>query len=130
MDLKVRTGRRRQVIVLTDQINSLLPERFHGVAMIFALHSTVAITTANLDPGTDLDLLDALDLLIPDRPWRHPHDPLHAPDHLLASIIGPSVSLPVRVGRLLLGEWQQLVLVELAGPRERSLRLELVASQA
>lgn len=126
MNLAVRTQRSRQVIDMTDQLNALIPERFAGAALITVLHTTAAITTADLDPGTDLDLLDFLDLITPDRPWRHPHDPQHAPDHLLASIIGPSVMLPVAAGALVLGDWQRVVLVELAGPRPRSLNLTLL----
>ena len=126
MKLSIRTQFARQVIDLTDQINSLVPERFSGIAVITVLHTTAAVTTADLDPGTDQDLLDFLDLITPSRPWRHPHDPEHAPDHLLASIIGPSVSLPVRAGQLLVGTWQRAVLVELAGPRVRTLDLTLL----
>jgi secondary thiamine-phosphate synthase enzyme len=94
------------------------------------LHTTAAVTTADLDPGTDLDLLDALDSLIAPRPWRHPHDPEHAPDHLLASIIGPSVTVPVRAGRLVLGTWQRIILVEFTGPRQRRLVLTMLTSLA
>lgn len=126
MKLQVRTQFARQVIDLTDQVNTLIPERFTGVAVVTVLHTTAAVTTADLDPGTDQDFLDFLDLITPSRPWRHPHDPEHAPDHILASIIGPSVTLPVEAGRLVLGQWQRIVLVELAGPRPRSLNLTLL----
>lgn len=128
MDLTVKTQGQRQVIDLTDQIQSLIPARTTGLATLTVLHSTAAITTANLDPGTDRDLLDALELMIPVRPWRHPHDPEHAPDHLLASVIGPSASLPIQAGKLLTGTWQRLVLIELDGPKTRKLRLTVINS--
>jgi len=86
---------------------------------VFVQHTTAAITTADLDPGTDKDFLDFLAAITPDKHWRHPHDPAHAPDHLLASIIGPSISVPYKDGRLLLGTWQRIILVELDGPRDR-----------
>ncbi len=127
MKLSVRTQSPRQIIDLTSHVNSLLPDHANGAALLVALHTTVALTTADLDPGTDLDFLDFLDLITPNRPWRHPHDPEHAPDHLLASMIGPSVMLPVANGKLVLGQWQRLVLVELAGPRVRSLMLTCLA---
>jgi len=128
LDLSVRTQSKRQVIDLTDQIQSLIPARTTGLATLTVLHSAAAVTTANLDPGTDRDLLDALDLIIPIRPWRHPHDPEHASDHLLASLIGPSVSLPIQAGKLLTGTWQRLVLIELDGPKTRKLRLTITDS--
>ncbi|QQR52117.1 YjbQ family protein [bacterium] len=129
MKLSVRTQKPRQIIDLTDHVNSLLPDRSNGAALLTVLHTTVALTTADLDPGTDLDFLDFLDLITPNRPWRHPHDPEHAPDHFLASIIGPSVTLPVVAGKLVLGQWQRFVLVELSGPRIRHLDLTLLSSQ-
>lgn len=61
--------------------------------------------------------------MIPNNEWRHPHDPSHAPDHLLASIVGPSVAIPVRSGKLALGVWQHLVIIELDGPRQLSLNI-------
>ena len=110
---------KRQVIDITQRVADVLPYR-NGTATVFVQHTTAAITTADLDPGTDLDLLDALEGMIPDLKWRHPHDPAHAPDHLLASILGPAVTVPFQRGRLLLGIWQRIVLVELDGPRQRS----------
>jgi secondary thiamine-phosphate synthase enzyme len=128
LDLRVKTQRKRQVIDLTDQVQSLLPERSGGLVLLTVLHTTASVSTANLDPGTDLDLLDALDFMLPDRPWRHPHNPEHAPDHLLATIIGPSVVLPVTAGRLMMGTWQRIVLIEFDGPRERKLQLTFISS--
>lgn len=128
MNLTIKTRLSRQVIDVTDQINALIPERLTGLANVTVLHTTAALTTADLDPGTDLDFLDFLDLITPERPWRHPHDPQHAPDHLLSSIIGPSVTLPVQSGQLVLGKWQRIVLVELAGPRPRQLHLTVLAA--
>jgi secondary thiamine-phosphate synthase enzyme len=119
----VTTQRKRQIIDLTDRIESMLTAGSGGVAVINVLHTTAAVTTADLDPGTDLDLLDALEEIIPALPWRHPHNPQHAPDHLLASIVGPSVTLPVRGGRLSLGAWQRVILIEFDGPRTRDVEM-------
>ncbi len=80
-------------------------------------------TASALDPGTDLDLLDALRRLLPPLSYRHPHDPAHTPDHILASIIGPALVIPYARRQLLLGTWQRIILVELDGPRQRSIHL-------
>jgi secondary thiamine-phosphate synthase enzyme len=117
--LHITTHGKRQVIDLTDLLRPLLPASGEGLVTLQVQHTTAALTTADLDPGTDLDMLDFLESLVPKRQWRHPHDPAHAPDHLLASLIGPSVSLPYGHQAPLLGSWQRVVLVELAGPRER-----------
>ena len=116
--LNISTGEKRQIIDITDQVAKSI-EQVDGLVTVFVRHTTAAITMADLDPGTDLDFLDFLDSLVPEMAWRHPHDPPHAPDHLLASLIGPSVTIPYANGQLLLGTWQRIVLVELDGPRDR-----------
>jgi secondary thiamine-phosphate synthase enzyme len=118
--LTVATKQKRQVIDITEQISKHLPAG-EGMLTVFVAHTTAAITTADLDPGTDLDLLDALKALLPDLPWRHPHNPAHAPDHLLSSIVGPAVSVPFQNGQLSLGTWQRIILIEFDGPRERTI---------
>ena len=118
--LGIRTERNDQVLDITPMVERELEAR-EGVATVFVAHTTCGITTADLDPGTDLDILEAFRKLLPDIKYRHPHDPGHTPDHILASLIGPSVSLPVHDGRLVLGTWQRVILVELDGPRQRDL---------
>jgi len=87
-----------------------------GVCQLSLLHTTAALTTADLDPGTDLDMLDAFELMVPKLDYRHEHNPEHVPDHILSAMIGTSVSLMVESGLLLLGTWQRVVLIELDGP--------------
>jgi secondary thiamine-phosphate synthase enzyme len=124
--LKVATRRKDEVVDLTDRVAAVVrgdAEREGGVCVIFAAHTTCAITTADLDPGTDLDLLQALRTLLPPMTYRHPHDPSHAPDHILATLIGPSITVPYANRALLLGTWQRIVLVELDGPRQRTVHI-------
>lgn len=124
--LQVATKHKDEVVDLTERVAEYLRDaatRNSGACVIFAAHTTCAITTADLDPGTDLDLLQALRALLPPMSYRHPHDPGHAPDHILAALIGPSVTVPYAGQRLLLGTWQRIVLVELDGPRARTVHL-------
>lgn len=122
-DLHVKTARKSQVLDITDRIQAELPGHGSGGVLVFVAHTTCAITTADLDPGTDLDYMDALRHLLPDLTYRHPHDPEHTPDHILASVIGPSVMVPLDRGKLVLGTWQRIVLFEFDGPRERDVHL-------
>jgi secondary thiamine-phosphate synthase enzyme len=121
----VSTHKKDHVIDLTDTLERYLQEeqKADGLCSLFVAHTTCAITTADLDPGTDLDLLDALRYLLPQLAYRHPHDPEHTPDHLLASIIGPSLVVPFARHRLQLGTWQRVILVELDGPRQRTMHM-------
>jgi thiamine phosphate synthase YjbQ (UPF0047 family) len=54
-----------------------------------------ALATADLDPGTDLDMLDAFEHMVPKLSYRHSHNPMHVPDHILSTLIGTSVSMQV-----------------------------------
>ena len=121
----VSSRKKDQVIDITDIIEQHLHDEKNtaGLCSIFVAHTTCAITTADLDPGTDQDLLDALRRLLPRMNYRHPHDPSHTPDHILSSIIGPSLVVPYMQYQLVLGTWQRVILVELDGPRQRTLHL-------
>lgn len=125
MKLEIETHKKRQVVDITGQIEQHVPDG-SGLASIFIKHTTAALTTADLDPGTDEDLLDALTGMLPEVKWRHPHDPAHAPSHLLSSILGPQVTIPYNDGKLQQGTWQRLILVELDGPRSRQVELSII----
>lgn len=122
---QVATRGKEQVVDLTELVEAYLRDvtQPDGVCVVFAAHTTCALTTADLDPGTDLDLLQALRSMLPRQTYRHPHDPAHAPDHILSSLIGSSLALPYSNRRLMLGTWQRVVLIELDGPRQRTIHL-------
>lgn len=122
MELIIKTSKKRQVVDITDNVQNLLPE-FIGVVNVFVEHSTAAISTANLDPGTDLDLIAFTNSLIPEISWRHQHNPKHAPDHLLASLYGPSITVPFGDKKLILGTWQRIILIEFDGGKDRKITL-------
>lgn len=123
--IAVSTRKKDQIVDITDTVEAHLHEAHteSGICFVFAAHTTCALTTADLDPGTDLDLLDALRRLLPKMSYRHPHDPSHTPDHILSSLIGPSIAVPFANGQLLLGTWQRIILVELDGPRQRTVHI-------
>jgi len=123
--ITITTKKNDEIVDITETIEGHLREAptDNGLCSIFVSHTTCALTTADLDPGTDLDFLDALRRLLPDISYRHPHDPLHTPDHILSSIIGSAVVVPYRNRQLLLGTWQRIVLVELSGPRHRTMHI-------
>ena len=123
--LKIKTGKKREVLDITDEIESQLSGS--GLCHLLVLHTTAALTTADLDPGTDLDMLDAFEAMIPKLRYRHPHNPAHVPDHILSALLGTSLSLPFERGKLILGTWQRVVLIELDGPRPRELALSISA---
>lgn len=128
--LEINTRGKREVLDITERVEALLKKNYAvrtGICNLAVLHTTASLTTADLDPGTDLDMLDAFEHMVPKLAYRHPHNPSHVPDHILSAMIGTSLALPVESGRLLLGAWQRIVLLEFDGPRERSLVLTFTA---
>jgi secondary thiamine-phosphate synthase enzyme len=102
----------------------------HGLVTAFAIGSTVAVTTMEYEPGGVADLQSLLDRLIP-REGSYEHNRLnhdsnsHA--HLRAALIGPSETVPVVDGRMMLGTWQQLVLIDFDDrPRSRTVAVHVV----
>jgi len=125
--LNFKTRKKREVLDITDTIQEQLEKHrdTSGICNLLVLHTTAALTTADLDPGTDLDMLDAFDAMVPKLRYRHPHNPAHVPDHILSATIGTSLAMPFQKGELLLGTWQRIILIEFDGPREREVVVTL-----
>lgn len=129
---KFNTKKKKNIIDITEDVQNILATSQtakNGLCHVFTMHTTAAITTADLDPGTDLDMLDAFEKMVPKLNYRHPHNPSHVPDHIMSTVIGPGVIVPVSDGELLLGTWQRVILVELDGPRQRSVVVSFVKSE-
>lgn len=122
----VETKKTKDVVDITDRLNELLTRNNvkDGVMHLLLTHTTAGLTTADLDPGTDQDMIDAFDKIIPKMKYRHPHNPEHTPDHLLSSLIGTTLTLIVEDGHLVLGTWQRVVVVEFDGPRKREIVIQ------
>lgn len=125
----IPTIKKKNILDITNQVENLLDPQKTGLCHVFTTHTTAAITTADLDPGTDLDMLDAFEEMIPKLNYRHPHNPKHVPDHIMSTIIGPGVLVPVHHGKLVLGSWQRIVLVELDGPRDRQIAVTFIKGE-
>jgi secondary thiamine-phosphate synthase enzyme len=113
-ELTVATGR-RPVTDLTGEIRSFCQDHVDGLLSVFAPHATAGLAIMELGSGSERDLADLLQRLMPrDDRYRHSHgSPGHGADHLLPVLIGPSLTIPVAAGRPLLGTWQSVVLVDL-----------------
>src|SRR2546422_7702913 len=115
--LTIATRRDKQVLDITDRVEQYVAQSDvqTGLCNIFVTHTTAGITTGESIEGTDEDLMEVLERLIPEIKFRHEHDPSHAPDHMISSILGPSVTVPIRNGKLQLGTWQSVLFVECNG---------------
>lgn len=120
---QVKTTTLKEIVDLTPKLNRIIKEKNlqNGLCHVFLPHTTAALTTGEIGEGTEKDLLEVAEKIIPQIRFRHAHDPSHAWSHMAASLIGASLTLPVMDGELRVGTWQSVLLVELDGPRERQL---------
>ncbi|MBD8869607.1 secondary thiamine-phosphate synthase enzyme YjbQ [Nocardioides donggukensis] len=110
-----RTGGAECVLDLTDDVRAFVSGRGDGLVHVFVPHATAGVAILETGAGSDDDLLAALaDLLPADDRWRHRHgSPGHGRSHVLPALVPPYASVPVLDGRLALGTWQSICLVDL-----------------
>jgi secondary thiamine-phosphate synthase enzyme len=118
------------VLDITDQVEAVVSSSGvrDGLCQLFVRHTTACLTTGEAIEETDVDLMETLVAMIPKLKFRHHHDPAHAPDHMISSVVGATLGLPVREGRLALGTWQRVLLVECNGPRRREIEVTILGA--
>jgi secondary thiamine-phosphate synthase enzyme len=124
-----RTGDRDVVLDLTDDCRGFVSGRGDGLLHVFVPHATAGIAIMETGAGSDDDLLAALaDLLPADDRWRHAHGSRgHGRSHVMPALVPPYASVPVLGGRLALGTWQSICLVDLnVDNRDREVRLSFL----
>jgi secondary thiamine-phosphate synthase enzyme len=124
---------RRQVVDITDQVERFCTGRGDGLCSVFVPHATAGVALMETGSGSESDLVGALDRLLPrDDRYRHRHGaPGHGADHLLPVLVSPSLVLPVIGGRVTLGTWQRVVVVDTnADNPERQVRLSFIGDSS
>ena len=127
-ELQIQTTAKREMIDLTARVAEIVAraDLAEGLCSVYTPHATAAVVVnENDDPNVCVDVLDALDRLIPAGVWRHDRVDGNAASHIQATILGPGETIPVRAGKLALGTWQAIMLVELDGPRNRRVLVTL-----
>ena len=127
----VRTGGRFACADLTPAISQWLEGRGDGLCTVFIPHATAGVALFELGAGSDVDVERTVGELLPrdEGRWEHRHgSPGHGADHVLPLLVSPSVTIPVVGGRMTLGTWQSVVLVDpnVDNP-ERTVRLAFLA---
>lgn len=127
----ISTSRKSQVVDVTAACHSLIAEVESGIAVFNVLHTTAALIVGENDSDLFDDLVRvAEDLLSGLRPFRHGrHGNPNAEAHILSAFAGSSLTLPIENGKLVLGTWQRILLLELDGPKRRKLVCTIVAAR-
>jgi secondary thiamine-phosphate synthase enzyme len=112
--LNVHTGSRRGLFDLTPDCSRFVAGEGDAALLVFVPHATCGVVVVELGSGSDADLMDALDRILPrDDRWRHSHGSAgHGADHVLPLVASPSLVVPVVNGELQLGTWQSIALLD------------------
>ena len=127
--ITVRTGSRPVVRDITSEAADFVANRGDGLLHVFVPHATAGVAILETGAGSDDDLLTALDAVLPtDGRWRHRHgSPGHGRDHVVPAFVAPYATLPVLDGRIALGTWQSICLVDTNGDNAtRQVRLSFL----
>jgi secondary thiamine-phosphate synthase enzyme len=129
-EITVRTGRTRGIFDLTDQCADFVAALGDGLLNIYVPHATAGVLVMELGAGSEADVMETLDRLLPrDDRWNHRHGARgHGADHVLPLLTPPSVTVPVLQGRLALGTWQSIALLDPNADNDvRHVRLSFVS---
>ncbi|HDD66132.1 MAG TPA: YjbQ family protein [Nitrososphaeria archaeon] len=131
-EIGIKTAGEGDIVDITGLVEAVVRRSgiSDGVAHVFAIGSTAAISTMEYEPGLKRDLPEILERIAPkDLEYRH-HlrwGDYNGHSHVRATILGPSLSVPVRGGRLVLGTWQQIIFIELdVRPRSRRIMVTVM----
>lgn len=128
-EITVQTGARRGVFDLTAACARFVAGEGDGLLNVFVPHATAGVVVMELGAGSDDDLVAALDTFLPrDDRWQHRHGSRgHGADHVVPLLAPPSMSVPVIGGRLALGTWQSIALLDPNADNDvRTVRLSFV----
>lgn len=129
--IEVKTGGSARTVDLTARLEDFVSGKGDGLLSVFAPHATAGLAVMETGAGSDADLVEHLDTLFPrDKRWSHRHgSPGHGADHVIPAFVSPSVVVPVLAGRMALGTWQSIVLIDPnRDNRRRQVRLSFLPS--
>lgn len=127
-ELTIESSRRTQMIDITSAVQQVLGHARvgEGLVCVYVPHTTAAVTiNEHADPDVADDLLRGLERMVPEAGYRHGEGNSRA--HIMASLIGSGVTVPVHSGRLALGTWQGIFFCEFDGPRRRKVYVQTMA---
>ena len=123
------THAKQEIVDITEAVEAALAGKGDGVGHVSVGHCTCALYLNENENGLVMDTLYLALEITGQRSWRHDHIDDNAAAHLGATLLGHDALVPVEQGRLQLGTWQRLMLVELDGPRRRQVRIAVLREQ-
>jgi len=128
---RVATASRNQIVDITGKVAAFVQESGiqDGLCVVYVPHTTAAVSiNENADPDVKHDVLEKLTAMIPQREQYYDHSEGNSDSHLKTMLTGPSVTLIIDHGKLVLGTWQGIYFCEYDGPRTRTYHIKIVGS--
>ena len=127
-EFSVSTKSKYDMVDITDKVKKIVKSSKikKGICAVYVPHATCAILiNENYDPNVMDDVLNCMSKLIPEGKWKHDRVDNNGAAHIKSAIIGPSETIPIENGELLLGTWQDIMLADFDGPRQRKIIVTL-----
>ena len=124
----LRTSKKKEIIDITQDVEKVIAKNNinEGLCVVFVPHTTAALILNEYESNLKKDFIDFFDYILPKKDWAHNTIDDNAEAHLAAATLGHSIVLPVIEGRLIRGTWQNIILCEFDGPRERKVIVSLI----
>lgn len=125
--IKITTKKKYEIVDITQDVEKLVKKVDEGLAIVYTPHATGGIIiNENYDPNIGLDILEALDKVIPEGKWRHDAVDNNGAAHIKSAIVGPSETILIKEGKLQLGTWQSICFCDFDGPKERKINVKII----
>jgi len=127
----ISTTSRQQIININKQVRDIVKDSKikEGLCLIYVQHTSAAvIINENADPNIMLDIIDALNKVVPLGQWKHDKIDGNGDAHIKSAILGPSETVIIDKGELQLGKWQDIMLAEFDGPRKRTVLVKIIGT--
>ncbi len=126
-EFEIKTNEKYQLIDITEKVQKIVSDIKEGICLIYVPHATASvIINENYDPNICTDIINFLKEKIPEGKWLHDRIDGNAAAHIKSAILGPSESIPVKNGKLLLGIWQAVMIADWDGPKQRKIIIQVV----
>lgn len=128
-ELLIKSSKKQEIIDITQKIEEITNQVKinEGICLVYVPHTTCALMiNENWDPNIKEDILESLDKIIPKGKWKHDSVDGNGSAHIKSSVIGPSQIIPIKDNKLILGRWQNIMIADFDGPKERRVIVQCI----
>ena len=126
-EFEIKTQKKYELVNITKKVEEIISNIKEGLCLVYVPHATASvIINENYDPNICTDIINFLKEKIPEGKWLHDKIDGNAAAHIKSAILGPSETIPVKDGKLLLGTWQAVMVADWDGPKKRTVIVQVV----